>query len=741
MSHFLGREHRAYGFKGDGGSAIGAQFSIPYDLKLTPNGDLLVADTANLRVRKITSGTVNTIAGVNVGDSGPALSAYLNTPAGIAVAPNGDVYFSDSDNNRIRRVTTTGNISTAAGTGLGGSTQGRIYQPLGMTFDAQGMLYFADSGNNRIQRITPAGNMSTYMGGTPGFAGDGGPGQTAQFSFPFDVAADAAGNFYISDMGNLRVREVDATTSNIKTIAGTGKPGSSGLNGPATSAQMGPMGIALDMSGNLYIADGPNNRVLKVAAASGTVSMVAGTGAPGFSGDGGPATQAKLNRPTDVVIDSNGVLYVADYNNQVVRKVSAAGMITTIAGSGKLAFDRDNAPALSAGLDPFALALGSNGSLYIADFTNDRIRKLTPVNPQAMTAAVGNNQSGDPGSKTVISVKVMDTSGNPLPGILVNFVVTSGSATLSASTAITGMDGTASVTATYGSTAGPVVITASSTGVPSATFRLTVNQVITTPLPQISSGGIVGAGLSLPAQHTLAVGGIATIFGLNFAPDGTGRKVGPADLINGKVPVNFAGVCVQVGTVRAPVFAVYPGQINFQLPSVASGSVAVRVLTGCDTSSQLQSGPENVTISDTAPEFFYFVQNTSGKNPVVAVDAINGALLGTSTLLGGGFTPAQPGEIVSVYGTSFGATTPPVAPGDFPIGIGPVNGQYRVTLGGKDLDASDVFYAGVSGSPGLYQLNFRVPANAPNGDLSLVLTIGSASSPAGAYLTVQSPAQ
>ena len=199
----------------------------------------------------------------------------------------------------------------------------------------------------------------------------------------------------------------------------------------------------------------------------------------------------------------------------------------------------------------------------------------------SLAISAGNNQSGNPGAKIKLSVKVADSSGNGAAGVGVVFTVSSGSATLSSSTGVTGADGVASTTVTLGGTSGAVTVIAQASGLPTVTFKLTVNPVASTPVPQISTGGVVGASLS-PGKRNLAVGGIASIFGQYFAPDGTARKVGSDDLVNGRVPVSLAGVCVEVGGVRAPVFAVYPAQVNFQAPNVPAGdSVTVQLITGC----------------------------------------------------------------------------------------------------------------------------------------------------------------
>lgn len=728
------------GFSGDGGGALAAKFYTPIDVFAAANSDVFVADSGNYRVRRIRAGMIETVAGTDVKDGGLATAAYLNGPEKVAIAANGDLYISDTYHNRIRKVAAVdGRISTIAGNGNHGYSSGRIGAPGGIVIDSTGNIIFADFDNHRVQRITPGGSMTTIVGAASlpksGFSGDGGIAGSALLKNPSDVAIDAAGNLFIVDYGNFRVRKVDAATGLISTVAGNGRPGLSGIGGPATQATMIPSGVAADAAGNLYIAD-LNSRVLKVAT-SGTVTIAAGTGLAGYSGDGKAATSAQLAAPSTVAVDAAGNLYIADYGNTSVRKVTPAGVISTIAGTGSPVFDKETGPALAVSMAPFGVSVSPTGDIYIADAPNDRIRKLVPLAVRSLAISGGNEQSGNPGAKLTISVRSTDASGNPTGGIQVNFAVTSGTATLSPASAVTGADGVASTTVTLGNTAGPVGISASASGLPTVSFNLTINSVAVVPVPKISSEGVVGASLS-PQKRTLAVGGIASIFGQNFAPAGTARRVENGDLVGGMVPTTLIGVCVELGQVRAPVFAVYPTQINFQVPTVPNGdAVPVRVITGCGTATESATNSETVSIRASAPEFFSFKPSTDGKNPVAVVNATTGSLLGGASL-GSGFTTAKPNDVVTVFGTSFGGTSPKVLPGEFPSGVAGATGAIKVTIGGKEIPSVNILYAGVTpNNPGLYQLNLILPADLPSGDLPISLTIGDVASPTGAYLTVQ----
>jgi uncharacterized protein (TIGR03437 family) len=257
----------------------------------------------------------------------------------------------------------------------------------------------------------------------------------------------------------------------------------------------------------------------------------------------------------------------------------------------------------------------------------------------------------------------------------------------------------------------------------------------------IDSGSIVGAGLSTPLVRSLSPNGILTVFGSNFAAAGTLKAVGVDDLVNGKVPTKLAGICVLVGETPAPVFAVTPTQINFQAPQVpsSSGATSVQVVTGCGAANEFRSNAENISVQPAAPEFFYFVQNQGGKNPIAAVNLSTGTYVGQAGLIPNvTFAPAKPGDILTLYGTGFGATSPSYASGELPGDAAQVTGTVQVTLGSTVLPSANVLYAGVTPTnAGLYQLNIRIPDTTPDGDQPLLISINGAASPSGAFLTVK----
>ena len=311
-----------------------------------------------------------------------------------------------------------GRIDTVAGDGSwvyagdgGMATQSPIFLPMGVLTDAAGNMFIADSNNYRIRRVDgQTGLMSTYAGdGTPGFAGDGGPATQAEINGPSGLALDGAGNLYFVDSANDVIRRVDAVSGVISTVAGMGgAQGYSGDGGLPTSARLTlPEGIALDSAQNLYIADTGNNVVRVVALGTGIIRTLAGTGAAGYNGDGMPATQAQLNGPWGLAVAQDGSVYVADSVNNRVRRVSLQGNISTVAGIGSESFSGDGGPATQAALAaPVALLFDPAGNLYIADSHNNRVRKVYAFsgNIATITGTDGEQFAGDGGPGNLASL-------------------------------------------------------------------------------------------------------------------------------------------------------------------------------------------------------------------------------------------------------------------------------------------------------------------------------------------------
>lgn len=723
-------------FTNDGAAAVGAPLGEPVGTAIMPNGDILVTEIG--RIRRISNGVLSTVAGVLPREGTAARETTLNFPTSVLADRSGAILFSDTFNNRVRRVS-NGQVTTAVGNGLTRGPGVTVSDPTGIALEADGTLLLVERARNRVVRVGANGNLSPLAGsGRDGFSGDGGAASGASLSGPTDVAVDTSQNVFIADYDNLRVRRVSADGI-IQTVAGNGTERASGDNGPATAAGLDPYAVALDPSGKLLIADRLNHRVRQVDLRSGIITTIAGTGVSGYSGDGGPAVSAQLSLPSAVAFDQAGNLYISDTLNGRVRRVSPAGIITSIAGNGSADPMPESGAALLTGMTPYGLFVEPGGTILVADALNDRIRRLTPVAVRNMVISAGDGRSGVPGTRILLTTLVTGDGGIPLAGVPVAFAVTAGAGTLAPSTAISNAEGRATSEITLGQTPGAVTVTATAAGLPPVRFSLTITPPVTGPQPRINPGGVVGAGLSTPPIRDFSPGAIASIFGQQFtAPGAPLRRVSGADLVNGQVPQVFAGVCILVGTVRAPVFLVAETQVNFQIPRVDAGRADIRVVTGCGSQNESTSPAEPVNIVARSPEFFFFTFGAGGRNAIAAVDAVSGALLGAPGLIPGATTvPGRPDQLVTVFVTGLGDTDPPVAPGEIPQGIARTTGGLRITVGGREVAADRITYAGVTPfNPGLFQINFFLPADSAEGDQPVVIVMGGASTSPGAYLTI-----
>jgi uncharacterized protein (TIGR03437 family) len=367
-------------------------------------GNLFIADSSSNRVRKVSpSGIITTVAGNGMrgfsGDYGPAINAQLSFPEGIAVDSRGNLFISDHGNNRVRKVSPNGIITTVAGNGSAGfsgdggpATSAQLYGTFAVAVDDADNLFIEDHDNWRIRKVS-GGIITTFAGGGAGL-GDGGPGTSAMVGPAAGLALDSAGDLFIADTGRFRIRKV-ATDGIITTIAGTGTPASSfsGDGGSAIDATMDPSAVAVDDSGALFIADRLNHRVRKVSA-DGTITTIAGNGAQGFSGDAGPAVSAQLESPRSLAMGLDGSLFIADTDR--IRKVSSNGTISTVAGGGTLPGGAaDGGPATGAQIDPWSVAADKLGNLFIADTSHNRIRRVSPDG--TITAVAGDGTAGPTG--------------------------------------------------------------------------------------------------------------------------------------------------------------------------------------------------------------------------------------------------------------------------------------------------------------------------------------------------------
>ncbi len=429
INTFAGNGHCAY--SGDGGPAASAAV-YPQGVAVDTSGNVYISDYGNQRIRKVDgSGKITTIAGNGAvgasGDGGPATAAMLNWPTGVSVDGAGNLYIADTSNNRIRKIASNGVITTVAGNGQFGysgdgglATSASLESPQGAAVDSSGNMYIVEGTD--IRKVGPDRTISTFAGQTASYYSSGNLATSLRIGDAFDVAAapdgsfyvaaawgtfkvsaagilspvagatgeflalDSSGALYIADDYNSRVLKV-TSDGTVSTIAGNGSPGYSGDGGPATAAQLNlPQGVAVDGSGNVYIADSLNYRV-RMVTPQGIISTVAGTGQPGFSGDDGQAASAQLSAPSGLAVDSAGNLYIVDstvfgqtwpvFTNQRIRKVDTTGIITTVAGDGVSSYGGDGGPATSAALCfPQGVTVDAAGDLFILDSGNNVVRKV-----------------------------------------------------------------------------------------------------------------------------------------------------------------------------------------------------------------------------------------------------------------------------------------------------------------------------------------------------------------------------
>ncbi|MBI3464625.1 MAG: hypothetical protein HY000_16460 [Planctomycetes bacterium] len=343
--------------------------------------------------------TIGTLAGTGKqgysGDSGPAGKAELNSPFDVALDAAGNLYFSDTFNHGIRRVDArTAVITTVAGSGKAGysgdggpATSATMDEPYGVAVDNAGDLYIVDRLNSCIRRVDDrSGVITTVAGnGKSGYGGDGGPATEAQLREPNGIALDGRGKLYIADVSDQRVRVVDLKTGVIETLCGTGKKEHRGDGGPyGEAALLGPRAVAVGPNGAIYICQREGHSIRKVDLRTGKIERVAGTGNEGYRGDGGPALKATFNGPKEIEVDTQGNVFVVDTENHAIRRIDGkTGIITTVAGNGQGGGTGDGGPATRASLDrPHGVVAAPDGRLYIGDTLNHRIRVVTAgLNP------------------------------------------------------------------------------------------------------------------------------------------------------------------------------------------------------------------------------------------------------------------------------------------------------------------------------------------------------------------------
>lgn len=618
------------GYDGDGRGAMTSMLAAPADVAFDALGNLYIADGPRIRKVGVTA-TISTVAGDAymraIGDQGPAVRAILNSPKGVSMDADGNLFIADSGTHRIRKVAPGGLISTLAGTGTPGfaadgrpASQAQLDSPSGVFAGADGTLLVADTGNHRIRQIA-GGIIRTVAGsGGAGLGADGLRALLMPLHGPSAALADGRGTLYITDTLASRVLSVDPA-GYVATAAGNASAGDSGDGGAAPQAQLrNPSALALDAEGNLFIADALNNRVRKVTAA-GVISTVAGNGEAGLSGDGGAATEARLREPRGVAVDGDGNLYIADTGNHAVRKVSASGAIHTIAGTGAAGMEGDGGPATAAQLNaPWGVALDGSGNLYVTDSLNHRVRKLTPA---------------------------------PAP-----------------------------------------------------------------PEEVVEDAVVLNAASLLPGP--VAPGAIVSVFA-----DGIGADAAESGGLDpsGAMRTEVAETRVLFDGAPGALFLVQPGQVNAQVPYSAAG----RGITQIEVwhRGALRAGAA-AQVVEAAPAIFAV---SGGSGQALAANE-DGSLNSIANA-------AARGSVVTLFATGEGRLDPAGAngaPAREPYGrpVLPV----RLTIGRYE---SEILYAGAApGMVGLMQINARVPAGfVPTGALAVELTVGVARSQPGVTIAVK----
>ena len=425
----------AGGYVGDHGAATYAALSFPFNTVQDKKGNYYVTDSYMHRIRKIThTGVITTFGGTGIcgynGDNIKAKSAMLCFPAGLAFDAAGNLYVADGFNQRVRKIDTKGKITTVAGTGVWGysgdggpATSAVLGDPWTIAFDPGGNLYFAEISNHIVRKVNASGTISTYAGtGVAGFSGDGGPAAAAALNRPRGIGFDSVGNLYIADQANRRVRIVTAAGT-INTFAGTGQGGCGGDGGLATDAPVGnPRGISVN-NGVLYIVVGGCSRVRAVDLTSNIINTLAGS-SPGYDGDNNPPLSSRFYTPTDTLFDAGGNVLIDDTSNGRLRMLGG-GLINTFAGG---YLGDGNLATKAALVNPEGLAIDKSGNLYIADWTGNRVRKVSGGKISTIAGTGVNGYSGDGGPATAALLfgpqgVAVDSTGNVFIADTFNYVI------------------------------------------------------------------------------------------------------------------------------------------------------------------------------------------------------------------------------------------------------------------------------------------------------------------------------
>jgi len=618
-------------------SALTVPLILPSAVVFDSAGNLYFAETANHGIRKVdTTGHITTIAGTGIegfsGDAGPAISAALDSPQGLALDIANNLYLADTHNHRVRRIdAATGIITTIAGTGTPGfsgdnapATSAQLSLPTALALDTTGNLYLADTGNHRIRKISTTGIITTIAGtGTQGFSGDGGSALAAAIDSPTGLALDTENNLYLADTHNHRIRRIDATTGIITTIAGTGTQGFSGDTIAATSAQIAlPHGLTVDATGNLYLADMGNHRIRRIDATTGLITTVAGDGTQSFAGDGGPAIAASLDTPRATTLSPSNLLTLADTGNQRIRQLTAQPAppttIQTIAGLGSTAVGDLTLTAPAAipyGTGQLTAALTSTspatGTITFLDTTSgttlgtaNLIANVATLPTNTLPAGLHNLTATYAGDQTHISVQspalAITITPQQLTATIIPITLLYGQPIPSITGTVTGVlpQDASNVTATFTtmanalSSAGTYPITAALTGPAAGNYTIaSANAVITiNPAPTV---------ITLSNLIATATSGSSITLTVHVATSTSGTPIGSVTLLDG-ASILFT----------TPLSAT--GDAVFTISSITQGSHSFTAL---------YSGSTNFTASTSTPQLLTVSTGNSPTNPDFVLNA------------------------------------------------------------------------------------------------------------------------
>lgn len=793
------------GLAGDGGAAMAAQLSDPVGIAVSGDSVYFTERSAGLIRRVSSAGAITTFA------------TGLAAPMGLAVDSAGNLYVAEMGANDVRRIGPNGDSAIVAGNGApdfmgdgGLATAASLNGPEGVAFDTAGNLYIADTFNHRVRVVAPNGTISTFAGnGFPGFAGDGDKAASASLILPTDVAA-SSGAIYIADLGNSRIRKVAngmistiagnsgglvpieglaasaarfsgptgvaadangavyiaegsigsgssldggafkiwkvAPDGKLATVAGTGNRSFSGDAGPAALAQFdAPAGLALDAHGNLYIADTRNHRVRKVAP-DGKITTVAGNALPGFSGEGGQATVAQLNRPSGVAVDAAGNLYIADTGNNRIRMVYPNGIIGTLAGNGNTAFFGDGQVGYKAALNhPEGVAVDEDGAVYIADTGNHRIRRVVSGiidtvqdgfdAPSSVAARFGTIAVADRGAGTVyLRGPVMKAVALPnVRGVAIDpsrsvvyatgdnrviQIVDRGPVTTLVGTGQCcyagdgGPAGAALLNSPWGIAADPSGnLYIADTG--NDAIRLATASASTFFIRAIANAASNRAGPAAPGE-------VVTIYGAGLGPQNLVAPDQPAP--GGGLPTDIAGTSVTFNGIPAPLLYVDAGQVSAIVPYGITGSTADVVVKAANVLTQ----PFPLAIAPAAPGIF--TADATGAGPARAFNADASANAPGA--------PAIVGTSLTFYATGEGQTVPAGIDGKIAGASGPAP-VLPVVVRIDGVLASVQSAAGAPGLPaGVMQVIVTVPPGV-TGSVPLVLTVGGVASQSGVTVSLE----